>query len=78
MMDPDDVTDAPADDDARDEDGRFRPGTSGNPRGRPVGNRRALHLARALAEAGVVAVVMLSTEKSARPSTTRRPRRSVA
>ena len=72
-MDPDTpATDA----DTRDEDGRFRPGVSGNPRGRPVGSRRALHLARALVEAGVVAVVMLNTGKSARPAATaRRPRR---
>ncbi len=72
-MDPD----TPAtDDDPRDEDGRFRPGVSGNPQGRPPGSRRVLGLARALAEAGVVAVVMLGTGKPARPpATARRPRR---
>jgi hypothetical protein len=76
-MDPD--TPATTDDDPRDDDGRFRPGVSGNPRGRPPGSRRALGLARALAEAGVVAVVMVNTGKSARPAATaRRPRRLAA
>ena len=75
-MDPD----TPAtDDDTRDGDGRFRPGVSGNPRGRPVGSRRVLGLARALAEAGVVAVVMVDPRRSARPAATaRRPRRLAA
>ncbi len=75
-MDPD----TPAtDDDTRDEAGRFLPGCTGNPRGRPPGSRRVLHLARALAEAGVVAVVMLNTGRPTRPATTaRRPRRLAA
>ena len=75
-MDPD----TPAtDDDPRDHDGRFRPGVSGNPRGRPVGSRRVLNLARALAEAGVVAVLMVHPRQSIRPAATaRRPRRLVA
>jgi hypothetical protein len=38
-MDPDTLA---TDDDTRDGDGRFRPGTSGNPRGRPPGSSRAL------------------------------------
>jgi hypothetical protein len=59
-MDPDDATDSPAaDDETRDDAGRFPAGRTGNPRGRPPGSSRALHLARALAEAGVVAVVMV-------------------
>ncbi len=75
-MDPDT---AAADDDTRDEDGRFRPGVSGNPRGRPPGSGRALHLARALAEAGVVAVVMVDPRRPPRPAATaRRPRRLAA
>jgi hypothetical protein len=66
-------------DDTRDETGRFLPGRTGNPRGRPVGSRRVLHLARALAEAGVVAVVMVDPRRSARPAATaRRPRRLAA
>ena len=75
-MDPD----TPAtDNDTRDHDGRFRPGVSGNPRGRPPGSRRALGLARALAEAGVVAAVMVNPCRSARPAATAwRPRRLVA
>ena len=78
-MDPDTATDAADEADTRDDDGRFRPGVSGNPRGRPPGSSRALHLARALAEAGVVAVVMLNTGRPARPATTaRRPRRLAA
>ena len=77
-MDPDTATDAAAAD-TRDEAGRFRPGTSGNPRGRPPGSRSALGLARALAEAGVVAVVMVDPRRSARPAATaRRPRRLAA
>jgi hypothetical protein len=71
-MDPDDV---PADD-PRDEAGRFLPGRTGNPRGRPPGSSRALGLARALAAAGVVAVVMVDPCRPARPpATARRPRR---
>ncbi len=70
-MDPD----TPAtDDDTRDEDGRFRPGVSGNPRGRPPGSRRVLHLARALAEAGVVAVVLRDRPRQPRSPAARRPR----
>ncbi len=77
-MDPDTATaDPAAEADARDHDGRFRPGVSGNPRGRPLGSRRALHLARALAEAGVVAVVMPGTGRPARPAA-RRSRRLAA
>ncbi len=79
-MDPDTpVTAAPAEDDTRDDGGRFRPGVSGNPRGRPPGSRRVLGLARALAEAGVVAVVLVDPGRSARPAVTaRRPRRLAA
>ena len=79
-MDPDTPTDALADDDdPRDEDGRFLPGRTGNPRGRPVGSSRALGLARALAEAGVVAVVMVDHSGPSRPAATaRRPRRLAA
>ena len=70
---------ATAADDARDGDGRFRPGVSGNPRGRPVGARSVRRLARALAEAGVVAAVMVNPCRSARPAATAwRPRRLVA
>jgi hypothetical protein len=66
-------------DDIRDEAGRFLPGRTGNPRGRPPGSSRMLHLARALAEAGVVVVVMPNTGRPARPATTaRRPRRLAA
>ena len=73
-MDPDTATADPADD-ARDEAGRYLPGVSGNRSGRPVGSRRVLGLARALAEAGVVAVVMVDPRRSARPpATARRPR----
>jgi hypothetical protein len=54
-----DTPDTSADAASRDEAGRYRPGASGNPRGRPPGSRGAQHLARALAAAGVVAVVML-------------------
>ena len=80
-MDPDTpATAAPADEaDIRDEAGHFRPGVSGNPRGRPPGSSRALGLARALAEAGVVAVVMVDPRRSARPAArVRRPRRLAA
>ena len=79
-MDPDTpATDAPADDDTRDGDGRFRPGASGNPRGRPPGSSRALGLARTLAAAGVVAVVLRDRPGPARPaSPARRPRRFAA
>ena len=73
-MDPD----VPADDDTRDEAGRFLPGRSGNPRGRPPGSRSALHLARALAEAGIAAVVIMERPGMVRPSTARRPRRLAA
>jgi hypothetical protein len=77
-MDPDSPTADPADD-ARDDAGRFLPGRTGNPRGRPPGSGRALGLARALAEAGVVAVVMVDPRRSARPAATaRRPRRLAA
>ena len=62
---------------SRDEAGRFLAGRSGNPLGRPVGSRRVL--ARALAAAGVVAVV-LDPRRPARPTsaTVRRPRRLAA
>ena len=74
-MDPD----VPADDDTRDEAGRFLPCRTGNPRGRPPGSSCALHLARALAEAGVVAVLMVNPRRPARPpATARRPRRLAA
>jgi hypothetical protein len=79
-MDPDTpATDAADETDIRDQAGRFLPGRTGNPRGRPPGSSRALHLARALAEAGVVAVVMLNTGRPARAAATaRRPRRLAA
>ena len=77
-MDPDTATADPADD-IRDEAGRYRAGFSGNPRGRPVGSRRVPNLARALAEAGVVAVLMVHPRQSIRPAATAwRPRRLVA
>ncbi len=76
-MDPN--TPATTDDDSRDDDGRFRPGVSGNPRGRPPGSRRALRLARVLAEVGIAAVVVVDPRRLARPATTaRRPRRLAA
>ena len=78
-MDPDSPTADPADD-TRDAAGRFLAGRSGNPLGRPVGSRRVLGLARALAAAGVVAVV-LDPRRPARPTspaTSRRPRRLAA
>ena len=77
-MDPDTATDAA--DDIRDDDGCFRPGVSGNPRGRPVGSRRVLHLARTLAAAGIAAVVIVERPGMARPTsaTARRPRRLAA
>ena len=62
----------------RDEAGRFLPGRSGNPRGRPPGSRSALHLARALAEVGIAAVVIMERPGMVRPSTARRPRRLAA
>ena len=74
-MDQDDAPDTPADEghDTRDDDGRFRPGVSGNPRGRPPGSRRVLGLARALAEAGVVTVVMADPRRpTPRPAGRRR------
>jgi hypothetical protein len=75
-MDPDVPAD---DDDSRDEADRFLPGRIGNPRGRPPGSSRTLHLARALAEAGVVAVLMVDPRRPARPpATARRPRRLAA
>ena len=81
-MDLDNATDAPAVSaelpqmaEPRDDDGRFRPGVSGNPRGRPPGSRSALHLARTLAEAGIAAVVIMERPGIARPTSTRRPRR---
>ena len=78
-LDPDTATDAADEADTRDETGRFLPGRTGNPRGRPVGSRRVLHLARALAEAGVVAVVMVDPRRSARlAAPVRRPRRFAA
>ena len=80
-MDPDTATDTSADEaHTRDEAGRFLAGRSGNPLGRPVGSRRVLGLARALAAAGVVAVV-LDPRRPARPTspaTSRRPRRLAA
>ncbi len=76
-MDPD--TPATADDDTRDGAGRFLPGRTGNPRGRPPGSRRALGLARALAEAGVVAVLMADPRRPPCPAATAwRPRRPAA
>jgi hypothetical protein len=55
------------------------PGVSGNPKGRPPGSRRVLGLAWALAEAGVVAVVLTERPGSVRPAATaRRPRRLAA
>ncbi len=76
-MDPD----TPTADDTRDEAGRFLPGRTGNPRGRPPGSGRgALRLARALVEAGVAAVVIVQRPGPARPTsaTARRPRRLAA
>ncbi len=76
-----DAPDTPADegDDSRDDDGRFRPGVSGDPRARPPGSRRALRLARAPAEAGAVAAVVVDPRRPARPAATaRRPRRLAA
>ncbi len=72
-MDPD--TPTTDDDDIRDAHGRYRPGHTGNPLGRPPGSRRVLGLARALAAAGVVAVV-LDPRRSTRPTSAaaRRPR----
>lgn len=67
---------APADGaDARDEGGRFRPGLSGDPQGRPPGSSRALHLAGALVEVGVVAWCWNgdACEPEPSPSPTTRP-----
>ena len=72
-MDPDTATDD-ADDDTRDHDGRFRPGVSGNPHGRPPGSSRALHLTRVLAEAGIVAVVVRDRPRQPRSPPARRLR----
>ena len=75
-----DAPDTSADegDDTRDDDGRFRPGVSGDPRSLPQGSRRVPGLARAPAEAGVVAVVV-DPRRPARPAAfTRRPRRLAA
>ncbi len=75
-MDPDTPATDDADEaEARDQAGRYMPGVSGNPKGRPPGSRRILGLARVLAEAGVVAVLMVDPRRSARPSTSRRLRR---
>ena len=69
-MDPD----TPTADHAGDDGGRFLPGRTGNPRGRPPGSSRAQHLARALAEAGVVAVVLTERPGTVHPAATvRRP-----
>ena len=77
-MDPNTPATDDADDDTRDQAGRYLPGVSGNPRGRPPGSRSALHLARALAEAGIAAVVIIERPGMAHPSTARRPRRLAA
>jgi hypothetical protein len=78
-MDPDTATAAPAAEaDIRDDAGRYLPGVSGNPRGRPPGGRSALHLARALAEAGIAAVVIMERPGLARPPAARHPRRLAA
>ncbi len=78
-MDPDTPATDDADEaEARDQAGRYMPSVSGNPKGRPPGSRRVLGLARALAAAGVVAVVLTERPGMARPSTTRRPRRLAA
>ena len=80
-MDPDTpMTDtSAAEADTRGADGRFLPGRSGNALGRPVGSRRVLGLARALAQVGGIAVV-LDPRRPARPTsaTSRRPRRIAA
>ena len=78
-MDPDTPATDTSADDIRGDDGRFLPGRSGNPLGRPPGANRALHLARVLAEAGIAAVVIVERPGMARPATTaRRPRRLAA
>ncbi len=70
-----DAPDTSADEaDIRDQDGRFRPGVSGNPLGRPPGSRRVMALAQALAEAGVVAVVLRDRSRQSRSPAARRPR----
>ena len=85
-MDQDDAPDTSAGDDdeaaaaadIRDAAGRYRPGVSGNPRGSLPGSRNTLRLARALAEAGIAAVVIMERPGMVRPSTARRPRRLAA
>ena len=61
-MDPDTLVIDIRDDEAaaviRDEAGRYPPGVSGNPQGRPLGSRRVQALARALAEVGIEVVVL--------------------
>jgi hypothetical protein len=75
-MDPDSDRRPADDDDPATRTGASCPGRSGNPRGRPPGSSRALHLARALAEAGVVAVVLTERPGTVHPAATvRRPRR---
>ena len=85
-MDQDDAPDTSAGDDdeaaaaadIRDAAGRYRPGVSGNPRGSLPGSRNTLRLARALAEAGIAAAVIMERPGMVRPSTARRPRRLAA
>ena len=80
-MDQDDAPDTSADDEAaaaaaaadiRDATGRYLPGVSGKPRGSLPGSRSTLRLARALAEAGIAAVVIMERPGMVRPSTPRR------
>ena len=79
-MDPDTPATDDADEaEARDQAGRYMPGVSGNPKGRPPGSRRVLGLARALAAAGVVAaVVIVERPRQPRSPAARRPRRLAA
>ena len=76
-MDPDTATDD-VDNDTRDQAGRYLPGVSGNPQGRPLGTRRVQALARALAEVGIEVVVLRDRSRQPRsPSggpAARRPR----